>query len=237
MPALGNALGLPYRRSSSAWTPQSLTPSWWMTARKESFSNGAAVDQITDWSGNGVHFTSSGTARGTFNATGNNGYPSIDLDGVDDVYATASIGSASTWTLWLVGRLISYTSTKNIFSIDDYVPDSTYILIQMNGTNAVSINSNVANTASVSAGAGTVRAYCVEGSASGITITAHDSTSGTAAGDFTKASSIMRLGRRGDGLYANWGFGEGVFLNRANTTDEKTQMWAYLAAQWGITTP
>lgn len=211
-------------------------PGGWWSAKQLGGATGT-ITTIPDLSTAAKDFTSSGTARGTLNATGNNGYPSIDLDGVDDGYATASIGSASAWVFWIVGRLINYTTTKNIFSIDDYVPDSTYILMQMNGANAVSINSNVSGTPSVSAGAGTVRAYCIEGSTSGVTIMVNDGTSATAAGNFTKAASIMRLGRRGDGLYANWGFSEAIYVPGTMTAAEKTQMWSYLNRQWGVTTP
>lgn len=223
---------------SPVWTPMQLStpPTIWGSAKQLNGATGS-IDTIPDLSGNGNSWTSSGTARGTYNATGNNGQPSIDLDGVDDGYASPSIASASSWTFWFVGRVIAFTSTANVFAVDDYAPDGTYILGQLNAANMLAINASMGVISAVSAGTGTLRGYCFEGSAAGASLTANDGTSNSNVSNFSKSAAVMRIGRRGDGLYANYGFGEVVFVPSLLTTGEKALMWNYINRQWGITTP
>ena len=214
----------------------STPPTVWASAKRLNGATGS-IDTIPDLSGNGSNFTSIGAARGTLNATGNNGQPSIDLDGVDDGYASPSIASASAWTFWFVGRVISFTSTANAFAVDDFGPDGVYILGQLNGSDMMAINANVGPINPVSAGIGTLRAYCLEGNGSSGVLTANNGTTNTTAANFSKAAAPMRLGRRGDGLFANYGFGELLFVPASQTTAEKALMWSYIRREWGITTP
>ena len=77
----------------------------------------------SDWSGNGNHFTSSGTARPTFKTNRINGRPSVLADGVDDGLILSSFASKSAFTVMFVGCLVTYTGVVNILSVDDYAPD------------------------------------------------------------------------------------------------------------------
>lgn len=239
MPAIGNALGLPFARfRSSALAPPVAGPRIWLDANQELFANNDPVGQFTDWSGNGNHFTSSGTARPTFKTNRINGRPTVQADGVDDGMLLASVAAYTEWSLYVVGRLITDpVAQRNFLSVDDYNPDSSYILLQYNGSNSVVINAHTAPVASATMAPGSAEAYCLTGTASLGTLRASDNTGGSASANFSKASAPMRLFRRGDGLYINGEIAEFLFYGTKHDTTDRTAVWTYFNTRYGTAIP
>ncbi len=213
-------------------------PDIWLDANQELFSNNDPVGQFTDWSGNGNHFTSSGTARPTFKTNRINGRPTVQADGVDDGMFLASIGAYTEWTCYVVGCLITDPGTqRNFLSVDDYNPDGGYILLQYNGGSSAVINANTAPVLSATMAAGSAEAYCLTGTASLGTLRASDNTGGSASVNLSKASAPMRLFRRGDGLYINGEIAEFLFYGTKHDTTDRTAVWTYFNTRYGTAIP
>lgn len=222
-----------------AFTPQSLSPLIWLDATQLGLSDGASVSSFTDLSGNGNHFIqATGSKQPVFRATGINGRGAVEGDGVDDTLALASMASQANWWEFTVGLLVAFTSTVNAWSVDDYVPDGTYILAQLNGANSLISNASMgALSGEVSAGVGTKRAYLFKGSATGATLKADNATVGTSVANYSKATAAMRLFARGDGLYSNYRIGERIFGSGVLTADQETAVWTYFNGKWGTGIP
>lgn len=231
---IGLGTGLGKLKGSSSWTPAKLAPFFWLDATQLGLANGDLVSSWTDLSGNGNNFTSSGTARPTFTSSGINGLPSLTFDGNSDGMILSSVPAHSSWWFFMVGQLVSFSATANVVSIDDYAPDGKYIMLQLNSATALGVNSNAGYLSSfVSAGIGTKRGYCFKGSSSGATLKADDGTIGTSSSNFSKALSNMRLGRRGDGFFSNYRFGETVYGVGTLTSDQESSICQYFNKKWG----
>lgn len=239
MPALGNALGLPFARfRSSALAPPVAGPDIWLDANQELFANNDPVGQFTDWSGNGNHFTSSGTARPTFKTNRINGRPSVLADGVDDGLILSSFASKSAWTVMYVGRLISTAGTQqNVLSVDDYGPDGTYILWQYDGGSAVVVNASAGALNQCSMSVGTALGYCLRGDATTGNIRSSDNSGNSGSVNYSKASAPMRLFRRGDGLYSNYEIAELLMYPSNLGTSDRTTIWTYFNTRYGTAIP
>lgn len=243
MPAIGNALGLPFARfRSSALAPPALAPpvagpDIWLDANQELFANNDPVGQFTDWSGNGNHFTSSGTARPTFKTNRINGRPTVSADGVDDGMILASVAAYTEWSLYVVGRLITDVAPRNFLSVDDYNPDYNYILFQYHGSGIAVTWATTGAVFSATMAVGSAMAYCLTGTASLGTIRASDNTGGSSSANFSKASAPMRLFRRGDGLYINGEIAEFLFYGTKHDTTDRTAVWTYFNTRYGTAIP
>lgn len=239
MPALGLALGTPFSRIRVASAaPPVANPLIWLDANQESFANNDPVGQFTDWSGNGNHFTSSGTARPTFRTNRINGRPSVLADGVDDGLLLASLGAQSAWTVMFVGCLASYTSGQPcIIAVDDYAPDATYYLFQQSTSTIVNVNASAGAINQVNSAAGTAKAFALTGNGTTGTIRASDNTNGSNSANYSKASAAMRLFRRGDGSYANYEICELFFWPSVLSSSDRTTVWSYFNTRYGTAIP
>lgn len=238
MPALGNALGLPFARfRSSALAPPVAGPDIWLDANQELFANNDPVGQFTDWSGNGNHFTSSGTARPTFKTNRINGRPSVLADGVDDELILSSFASKSAFTVMFVGCLVTYTGVVNILAVDDFAPDGNYFLFQQAGVATAIVNANPGPINQVGSPAGIKRAFALTGNSTTGTIRADDNTNGSTSGNYSKALSNMRLFRRGDGLYANYEISELLFYPSVLSSTDRNTIWTYFNTRYGTAIP
>lgn len=239
MPALGNAISLPFTRMRTASaTPPVANPLIWLDANQESFANDDPVGQFTDRSGNGNHFTSSGTARPTFKTNRINGRPSVLADGVDDGMLLASLGAQSAWSVFFVGCLASYTAgAPCIVAVDDYAPDGTYILFQQGAVATANINSNVGTVNQVASASGTPKAFKITGNGTTGVIRASDNTNGSTSANYSKASAPMRLFRRGDGQYANYEICELLMYPSVLGSTDATTIWTYFNTRYGTAIP
>jgi len=237
MPALGNALGLPFMRfRSAALAPPVPGPDIWLDANQEAFANNDPVGQFTDWSGNGNHFTSSGTARPTFKTNRINGRASVLADGVDDGMILSGFASKTEWSLFYVGKLITDT-VSNVLSVDDYNPDGTWYLWQYIGSNVANVNASNGAISQCSMVAGTAYAYALTGNGTTSTIRASDNTSGSTSANYSKATAPMRLFRRGDGLYSNYEIAELLFYPSVLGTSDRSTIWSYFNTRYGTAIP
>jgi len=239
MPALGNALGLPFMRfRSAALAPPVPGPDIWLDANQEAFADGDAVAQFTDRSGSGNHFTSSGTARPTFKTNRINGRPTVQADGVDDGMILSSFASKSAWTVMFAGCLASYTGGQPcIVAVDDYAPDAAYFLFQQTNAATANVNANVGAINQVTSTVGTAKAFAITGNGTTGAIRASDNSSGSNSANYSKASAAMRLFRRGDGLYANYEISELFFYPSVLSSADRLTIWTYFNARYGTAIP
>lgn len=239
MPALGNAISLPFTRMRTASaTPPVANPLIWLDANQESFANDDPVGQFTDRSGNGNHFTSSGTARPTFKTNRINGRPSVLADGVDDGLLLASLAAQTAWTIMFVGSLVSYTSGQPcIIAVDDYAPDATYYLFQQSTIIVANVNASAGAINQVNSAAGTAKAFALTGNGTTSTIRASDNTNSSANANYSKASAAMRLFRRGDGVYANYEISELLMWPSVLDSTNRNTVWTYFNTRYGTAIP
>jgi len=226
--------------SSGAGTvlPPVAGPLIWLDASRESYANNDPVSQFTDWSGNGNHFTASGSARPTFKTNRINSLPTVQADGVDDGMLLASLAAQTAWTLMYVGRLISTAGTQqNVLSVDDYGPDGTYILWQYDGGSAVVVNASAGALNQCSMSVGTALGYCLRGDATTGNIRASDNSGNSGAVNYSKASAPMRLFRRGEGLYSSYEIAELLMYPSNLGTSDRTTIWTYFNTRYGTAIP
>ena len=218
--------------------PPVLGPDIWLDANQEAFADGDAVAQFTDRSGNGNHFTSSGTARPTFKTNRINGRPSVLADGVDDGLLLSSFASKSAWTVMFVGCLASYTSGQPcIVAVDDYSPDATYFLFQQPSSILANVNASSGAINQCTSTVGTAKAFAITGNNTTGTIRASDNTNGSTSANYSKPSADMRLFRRGDGQYANYEICEFFFYPSVLSSADRNTIWTYFNTRYGTAIP
>jgi lysophospholipase L1-like esterase len=99
MPALGNALGLPYGNSAIALLdPLTLSPAIWLDSDAETFANNDSASPWSDRSGNARHFTEA-TNPPTFKTNIINGKPGIYFDGTEQLLRSYT-GSGTSWSVF-----------------------------------------------------------------------------------------------------------------------------------------
>ena len=82
-------------------------------------SNGAAVAQWRDKSGNGYHAAQSNASKQpSYQATGFNGMPGVDFDGANDILALPSTSSVNQFTAFFMWNLQAYSGALS--SSDDF---------------------------------------------------------------------------------------------------------------------
>lgn len=212
-------------------------PLIWLDANQEVFANNDPVGQFTDRSGNGNHFTASGTAMPTFKTNRINGRPTVQADGVDDGMLLASLGAQTAWSVFFVGCLVSFPAASNILSVDDYAPDGVYILLQQNSSTSAAVNASVGVISSITSSVGVKRAISLIGNSSQGSIRADDNSSGTTAANYSKALSNMRLFRRGDGLFSNYEISELLFWPSVLSSADRLAVWTYFNTRYGTAIP
>lgn len=235
---LGLSPALPvYRLTRPAPLPPVAGPLIWLDANQETFLNNDPVGQFTDRSGNGNHFTSSGTERPTFRTNRINGRPAVQADGVDDGLLLSSLGACTDWTLFFVGKLISDPgSQRNILSVDDFNPDANYIYLEQSpGIVAGISNTGFIYLATMSVGDNF--SYCFTGNATTGTLRASDNSNGSTAANYSKAAAPMRLFRRGDGLYVNYEISELLFYNSVLNSTQRSAVWSYFNTRYATAIP
>lgn len=217
--------------------PPVASPLIWLDANREVYANNDPVGQFTDWSGNGNHFTASGTARPTFKTNRINSRPAVQADGVDDGMLLASLAAQTAWSLFFVGRLVTDTGVKNILSVDRFNPDGTYFLVQYDGGSAAQVNASAGGINQASMVAGTAQSYAVTGNATTGTIRSGDNANGSTSANFSKASAPFDLFRRGDGLYSNYEISELLFYGSVLGSSDRTTIWTYFNTRYGTAIP
>lgn len=223
---------------AAAPLPPVAGPIIWLDANQETFANNDPVGQFTDRSGNGNHFTSSGTARPTFRTARINGRPSVLADGVDDGLLLASLGAQSAWTIMFAGCLASYTSgSPCIVAVDDYAPDGTFYLFQQSTSSVANVNASMGAVNQVGSTVGAVKAFLVNGNSTASTIRASDNTTGTTSANYSRVSGPMRLFRRGDGFYSNYEIAELFMWPSVLSSSDRSTVWSYFNTRYGTAIP
>ncbi len=144
MPALGNALGLPFGKPSVNWTPASLLPTIWLEAGQlTGFADNDAVGTFAAAGSTTINFTASGTARGTYKTNQVNGRPVVRLDGVDDVYTASAAANLKSFAV-----VAKYASTSLLVNYPglftgNNIGDASYLVGSAGGTAFFAVPSDV----------------------------------------------------------------------------------------------
>lgn len=242
MPALGLALGLPFGRSApaAAWTPLALTPMIWLDATQLGLSDGAAVAQFTDYSGNARHFVQATTAnKPTFRTSGINGLASVEADGVDDNMTLAAFGSQTAWSAMFVFKQTAADTGEDTFwSVADYPSAASYKMIEKNGgvdgVAGISVNSNpTSGVAGIAAAAGNSRVCLLTANASSLVLRIGSTTQNGSASNHSRGNDIMRLFARGDGNCSPLMIGELLFFDHVLDATDRNLLRDYFLTKWG----
>ena len=238
---------------AGAWSPSDLSGllAWYDASDSGSLTlTGSLVDQWNDLSGNGNHFTASGTARPTYGATSfNTSKPGITFDGGDAISkATSSYGGGTVLSAFVVGtyannaggaydRMLSYSMGSNDYSN----ANSAAFLLQDNTNLAIQgFRGNAAKSTSAALTAGTAYRFgsVFDGTNHTIYINNSASSAVSSTGTFG-ANGLISFGAEPPALTAaTW---TGIVAEIILCTDDLTagstarsDMDNYFTTRWGL---
>ncbi len=224
MPALGNALGLPFGRIVSGWTPAALSPMIWFNAASLAVGNG---NPIGTWTNDGTlgasgNATASGTARPTLDTSGINSLPAAVFDSVDDLMSFTHTATTA-FTIWFVFKSNSAGGRQRVY--DD--AGNNRLLGFYDGARTLYTGSFL-NNGSTSTG---VTCFIAQASSSGrsLRINGTTVTDATSAGALTGTASLGNSVERINGRVAQVGV-----MNRILTAGELTLLANYLTGVSGV---
>ena len=224
----------------SVWTPLTLTPMIWLDATQLGLSDGAAVAQFTDLSGNGRHFVQATAGnKPTYRTSGINSLASVEADGVDDHMTLAAFGTQTAWSAMFVFKQTAADTGEDTFwSVSDYPSATNYKMIEKvggaDGAAGITLNANPAQGLSgVIVAAGNAKVCLVTANASSLTFRIGANTQTGAASNHSRANDMMRLFARGDGNYSPLMIGELLFFDRVLDTTDRNLLRDYFLTKWG----
>lgn len=253
MPELANGLGLSRTRYAGigGFSPLSLSPLIWCDASQLGLSNGDPVATFTNL-GSGVHdFTSTGTARPTFIASGINGLPALEGDGVDDAMTMPAVGELLDWWAFIAFAPVTMGAAKELWALNDFPQTTTiYRLLETNGATTININQSVGPMpTSITLANGVQRAIRLEGhptsihyqadNGSEISVTGLPGNYPTTANDGRLENFPMGIFARGQGSseFFNARIGELILGSGTLSAADETAVWTYLNSKWGTSIP
>jgi hypothetical protein len=250
MPQLANGLGLSRARfSGAAWTPALLSPIIWCDATQLGLSNGDPVSAFTNLGSGADDFTASGTARPTFIASGINGQPALEGDGVDDTMTIPAVGELEDWWAFIAFAPVTMASGKELWAVNDYPASDLYRLLETNSGTTININQlGGPMPTSITLANGVQRVIRLEGHITSIHYQADNGTKisvtgltgnyPTSGNDGRLANFGQRLFARGDpGLFFNVRIGEIILGGGTLSAADETAVWTYLNSKWGTSIP
>ena len=224
----------------SVWTPLALTPMIWLDATQLGLSDGAAVAQFTDLSGNGRHFVQATTAnKPTYRSSGINSLASVEADGVDDNMTLAAFGTQAAWSAMFVFKQTAADTGEDTFwSVSDYPSASSYKMIEkvsgVDGIAGITVNANPGSSLiGITVAAGNVRVCLLTANASSLVFRIGATTQNGSASNHSRANDLMRLFARGDGNYSPLMIGELMFFDRVLDTTDRNLLRDYFLTKWG----
>lgn len=236
--------------NGGGWTPLALSPLQWIDATQETYAEGDPVGQLTDWSGNGRHYTATGSARPTFRATGINGRAAFQSDGVDDTAVSAAFGEYQDWWAYIVCQPVTMAATKELWALNDFPTTVViYRLLETNSATTINLNQGAGPMpTSITLANGVTRAIRLEGHPTSIHYQADNGTTISKTGlaglypstgnDGRWGNFAQRLFARGDASqYFNVRIGELVMGSGTLSAADQTRLWSYFTAKWGTVTP
>ncbi|MDO8335177.1 MAG: hypothetical protein Q7T74_00115 [Candidatus Saccharibacteria bacterium] len=236
---------------SSAYTPVSDPDvKLWLDTSQESYTNDAAIGQLTDWSGNTNHATQgTASAKPTFKTGVQNGLPVARCDGIDD-WMQGSFPNISTYSIFVVckrngshtniynnitfalaaglegqsavaSRLFQFVWDDSItFAFSTPVTGATALLQTRN--DAFNVHSLIAPSGSGN------NQYFLNGGNGQTT----SSTETAIAGSLIFRIAVETWGTT---YFAPFDFAEALVFDGALSTDKRPRVEAYLKTKWGIT--
>lgn len=227
------------------WSPEILSPAIWLDATEmeglhPGLMEGDPVPVFDDISGNANDFIQpTAGMQPVYRAVGIATLPAVEGDGIDDILTIASMSMAANWWVAFVGAVDGFTTAGNVLSVDAYDPDGSYILVQLSTANEIVINSSYGSPTpnSFPAGVRDPHAYILQGTPSGLTVTADNGATGTSASGYTKMAAGMQLFGRGDGFNSHYRIGEFIYGTGTLSPSEVDSLWAYFNQKWSTAIP
>jgi hypothetical protein len=205
----------------------------WVRASNGIVESSGRISQWSDISGNGKDYTqATGGAQPLYDATGGpNGTPIVRFDSstrnLDSALNLPAPGTTPT-TIWAIIRQVTWVSVARI--LDSTTPTNNHLLWQRLSADRISMGTNATNenNAALVGTWARFENYWSGSAADYIKLIATPVTGGTGA---TDASVGRRIGATSGG--AVFDIAELIYINRALTADEKTQLDAYCTARYG----
>jgi hypothetical protein len=256
MPLQPFNLGL--RMMADGFSPLSLTPALWLDASDAAtlFQDSALTtpageaEPVGGWkdkSGNGRHFTQSGTSRPMLYDSGPNGQHIVAFDGVDDSLAKATDAGFPTGDFTLVTVAIS---NKAVYSSGQYGPIITWgtmssgaHILSMWGTDGGGTGTNAyacnifGDAVKIDSQTSAWKSFASMRSGTSHTIYLNGVLSATKAmaNSTTLSANPVTIGYAAFvASYAQCYIAEMILVPRALTATEISTLQTYLAAKWGI---
>ena len=261
MRAIGIAIGVPFSRVPGGFTPLSLTPALWLDAsdaatvfEDDSLTTLAVlgtdvVGGWTDKSGNGRHFTNTGTSRPSYvDEAPLGGKGCLYFDGVDDTLVKASDAGFPTGDFTLIS--VSIASRATAYADGEFgvvfhygSAASGQSVIAMFGT-SISTGwadgygiSQYGDSAGTSGERGTWKSYGNRrtGTTYETLVNGGPFSSDTMTAATTTGSSSVGIGAyAASALFLEGYIAEIILIPRAITAGELAALQSYLVAKWGI---
>jgi hypothetical protein len=250
MLSLANTL-VSARASGAAWTPALLSPIIWCDATQLGLSNNDPVSAFTNLGSGADDFTASGTARPTFVASGINGQPALEGDGVDDAMIMPAVGQLLDWWAFIAFAPVTMGAAKELWALNDF-PQTTaiYRLLETNGASTININQGLGlMPTSITLANGVQRAIRLEGHTTSIHYQADNGSEISVTGlpgNYPSTGNDGRLGNfpmgifsrgQGTGVFFNVRIGELILGSGTLSAADETAMWTYLNSKWGTSIP
>ena len=223
------------RAGSSTFSPLSLSPFLMVDSNDSAdftFSSGSIVSQWNDLSGNGRHFTSSGTPEPTRTGT-QNGRPTVVFDGVNDYMVTAAWAAISQPTTIVTVAQFDSIANPSHYLYDGLGTSNRHAIISGTGYGTINHFAGIEAQAgakdlnwhifAVEYNGASTRVRIDGGAASTIDVGTQTLTGLTLASRFS-------IGDRLNGEVAH------LFLkNAALSLADLNSLGSYLGGRWGVT--
>lgn len=223
------ALRLPH---ASAFTPASIAGlvRWYKADAITGKSDGAAISQWDDYSGNGAHATQpTGTNQPLYIASAGGGKPAVEFDGSNDRLIVPTTGALADWTVVVVSQqnamgaqgymVASASAGQGVY--ENSVGSGASFGVNAGGGNRRELNGTTAHAIKVA----TRAALYING-----TEPSYQSSADPGA------MTLVLLGARSDGFAAYKGrLSEVLIFSAALSTANRRALEAHLAAKYGIT--
>jgi len=239
------------------WRPTEIQTSLWLDAEDSTTItlNGTTVSQWNDKSGNGINVSqATATSQPAYSATGLNGKPVIEFDGIDDVLSIGETNlgrnlagmSAAVVLKWVTAPatskpLIAFSiSGAQLvrFSISGISPNYAFGGRRLDGVSAQTVTGNqsllTTTTAAISSVVVNYQNTAVDLYTNGI-VDRQTTTFLTSGNTSDTSSFLFNIGKNSSTAdFANVQVSEVVFTNSALSERQRQQLEGYLAWKWRL---
>lgn len=198
-----------------------------------------AIDQFTDKSGNGNHFTASGADRATLVSNQYNGLPTARFDRSNQYDVPAglfNLGGAAN-TIIGVAKRDAVSSFETLFNLSDGAT-AKYFIFYNNSSDVISFKSRNAagGTATIALDSSELHAFIGRrvGLGQGISVNNSAKQTNLAGTDITGIDSGDLGASNNNNLFFDGDFCELIICNTGITDKQVLRFYQYLSRKWGL---